>query len=67
MKEKLNTTQGFDKEHKRFGGIIYQSDFNTEHRWNNKAASSSIASRIISDYNRERKITAYTKLKEADN
>lgn len=34
-----------------FGGIIYQSDFDTDHRYNRKNAKtvSSIAQRIMSD------------------
>lgn len=43
---------GFHKaDHSTFGGVIYQSDFETDHRCNSKSnrAVSTIAQRIMSD------------------
>ncbi len=48
-------TETFDKEHIHFGGIIYLSDFNTDYRGKDNTNGSSIASRIESDFRRERK------------
>ncbi len=48
-------TETFDKEHIHFGGIIYPSDFNTDYRGKDNANGSTIASRIESDFRRERK------------
>ena len=49
-------TETFDKEHKHFGGIIYQSDFNTDYRGSDTINGSSIASRIEADFRREKKL-----------
>ena len=50
-------TETFDKEHIHYGGEIYESDFNTDYRGQDrkKYESSSIASRIESDFRKERK------------
>lgn len=50
MTENFYTTETFDKDHRHFGGIIYESDFNTEYCNNN------IAQRIESDFRRERSL-----------
>lgn len=44
------TTETFDQEHRYFGGIIYNSDFSTEHGGQN------IAKRIESDMRWERSL-----------
>ncbi len=49
-------TETFDKEHIHFGGIIYYSDFNTDYRGNDNTNGSTIASRIESDFRREKKM-----------
>ena len=49
-------TETFDKEHRHFGGKIYHSDFNTDYRGNDTPNGSSIAARIASDFNWEKKI-----------
>lgn len=46
----------FDKEHRHFGGLIYPSDFNTDYREDDNINGSSIASRIESDFKREKKL-----------
>lgn len=45
------TTKRFDKEHGHFGGLIFQSDFNTDYRGKDKGKyeSSDIAKRIAAD------------------
>ena len=52
------TTGTFDKEHIHFGGRIYPSDFNTDYRGDDRkiGESSSIAARIESDFNWEKKL-----------
>lgn len=42
--------------HKNFGGIIYQSDFNTDYRGKDNTNGSTIAARIESDHRREIKL-----------
>ena len=49
-------TKIFDKEHQHFGGLIYPSDFNTDYRGNDNINGSPIASRIESDFRREKKL-----------
>ena len=49
-------SQRFDKEHRHFGGLIYQSDFNTDYRGKNNTNGSTIASRIESDMRWEQKL-----------
>ncbi len=46
-------TDTYDKEHIHFGGVIYLSDFNTDHRGKDNINGSSIASRIEADLRRE--------------
>lgn len=41
-------TEIFDKEHRHFGGLIYESDFNTDYRCNDNRKGS-IAQRIAYD------------------
>lgn len=53
-----NVTQNYSKLHiptreefhRQFGGVIYQSDFNTDYRGNDNTNGSIIASRIQSEY-----------------
>ena len=49
-------TETFDKEHRHLGGIIYLSDFNTDYRGKDNINGSTIASRIESDFRREKKL-----------
>ena len=46
-------TETYDKEHKHFGGLIYQSDFNTyfdtDYRKQKTTQGSTIADRIMAD------------------
>ena len=37
-------------DHSKFGGLIYASDFNTDHRGKDNANGSSIAQRIANDH-----------------
>ncbi len=43
------TTVNYKPNHSTFGGIIYQSDFETDYRGKDNKKGSSIAQRIISD------------------
>ena len=54
MTENYNS-QRFDKEHRHFGGLIYQSDFCTEYR-NNGTNGSIMAKRIAEDFEWEQKL-----------
>lgn len=49
-------TETFDKGHRHFGGLIYPSDFNVNYRGNDNIGGSVIASRIESDFRREKKL-----------
>lgn len=57
MTETKTTTQNHndlhiptrEEFHKNFGGVIYQSDFNTDYRGKDNANGSTIAARIESD------------------
>lgn len=49
-------TETFDKEHIHFGGIIYPSDFNTNYRGKDNTNGSTIATRIESNFRREKKM-----------
>lgn len=49
MTENFYTTKNYSVDHSTFGGIIYQSDFETDYREKNNNNGSSIAQRIISD------------------
>lgn len=55
MTKNYYTTETFDKQHRHFGGRIYNSDFNTDYRGNDNLNGSIIASRIESDFNWEKK------------
>ena len=46
-------TETFDKEHRHFGGEIYLSDFNTDHRCHSNKKGS-IAKRIANDLKLEK-------------
>lgn len=50
MTRNYYTTKNHKRNHTTFGGIICESDFNTEFRKDNSKNGSSIASRIISDW-----------------
>lgn len=45
-----------EQQHRHFGGLIYPSDFNTDYRGNDNINGSPIASRIESDFRREKKL-----------
>ena len=49
-------TRTFDELHYHFGGMIYDSDFNTDYRGKDNKNGSIIASRIECDYRREKKL-----------
>lgn len=49
-------TETFDKEHIHVGGKIYQSDFNTDYRGKDNTNGSTIASRIVTDFQWEKKM-----------
>lgn len=57
----LHKTETYDKEHIHCGGIIYISDFNTDYRGKGNSKGSSIASRIESDLQWEKKLTDQSK------
>lgn len=50
MTKTFNTTDICKTDHSMFGGIIYQSDFNTDYRKKDTPHGSAIASRIAQDY-----------------
>ncbi len=56
MTKNFYTTETFDKEHIHFGGLIYPSDYNTDYRGKDNINGSIIASRIESDFRREKKM-----------
>lgn len=56
MTNNFYRTETFDKEHRHYGGKIYQSDFNTDYRGKECTNGSSIAARIMSDFRREKKM-----------
>lgn len=49
MGKNKSPTKTCQAERKTFGGLIYPSDFNTNHRGKNNVNGSEIASRIIAD------------------
>lgn len=49
MTENFYMTEKFNADHTNFGGLIYQSDFNTEY------CNGNIASRITSDWRFDKK------------
>lgn len=56
MTERIIKTETFDKEHRHLGGKIYQSDFNTDYRGKDNTNGSTIASRIVADFQWEKKM-----------
>jgi len=52
----IYTTEIYDKQHIHFGGKIYQSDFNTDYRGKDNVNGSTIASRIATDFQWEKKM-----------
>jgi len=56
MTQKTNRYGIYEVDHTKFGGIIYQSDFNTDYRGMDNTNGSQIASRIESDRRREEKL-----------
>lgn len=46
---KFYGTKRSQADYTRFGGLIYNSDYNTDYRGKNNAKGSPIASRIIAD------------------
>ena len=49
MTTQTNTVRPYKANHTQFGGFVYLSDFNTDHRKKNSANGSTIAKRIASD------------------
>ncbi len=49
MKERFYKTNPLVTDPRKFGGIIYPSDFNTDYRGKNNTDGSLIAKRILSD------------------
>ncbi len=47
-------TKTYHEDHSTFGGLIYPSDFNTDYRAKVNSNSSTIAQRIVSDWNFDR-------------
>lgn len=56
MTQKTNRYGIYEVDHTKFGGIIYQVDFNTNYRGKDNINGSQIASRIESDRQREEKL-----------
>lgn len=56
MTYKTNRYGIYEADHTKFGGIIYQSDFNTDYRGKDNTKGSTIASRIEADCRREEKL-----------
>ena len=50
MPKEFYRTGNYKVDHATFGGLIYQSDFNTDYSGNTNANGSSIAARIASDW-----------------
>lgn len=64
---KFYETKTFDKEHVHSGGVILPSDFNTDYRRKvNEERGSFVASRILSDFRREKKMLINTKNKQTN-
>lgn len=49
MTEQFNTARPYKVNHTQFGGFVYPSDFNTDYRNKGNANGSTIARRIASD------------------
>lgn len=56
MTHKTNRYGIYEVDHTKFGGLIFQSDFNTDYRGKNNTNGSQIAIRIESDARREEKL-----------
>lgn len=64
MTESKTTTQSYnnlhiptrEELHRNFGGVIYQSDFSTGHREKDYLSGSTIAKRIETDRNNEKRL-----------
>lgn len=56
MTHKTNRYGIYEVDHTKFGGIIYQSDFNTDYRGKDNTNGSQIANRIEADRRREEKL-----------
>jgi hypothetical protein len=56
MKQKTKSYGIYEVDHTRFGGVICQSDFNTDCRGKDNINGSYIASRIEADRKREEKL-----------
>lgn len=56
MAQTTNKYGIYKTDRTKFGGIIYPSDFYTEHRGNNNIRGSQIAARIERDAMREEKL-----------
>lgn len=54
MTQKTNRYGIYEVDHTKFGGIIYQSDFNTDYRGKDNIHGSPIASRIERDLKTEK-------------
>lgn len=61
MTLKTNRYGIYEVDHTKFGGIIYQSDFNTDYRGKDSIHGSQIASRIEADRRREENFWKKTK------
>lgn len=57
-------TEAFSREHIHFGGIIYPSDFNTDHRGKDQPHSS-IAKRILDDWKFDQQCKSNAEFREA--
>lgn len=51
MKNNHQITGNYHVNHTTFGGLIYASDFETDRRGRNQTAGSTIAQRILFDWN----------------
>lgn len=56
MTQEINKYGIYEVDHTKFGGLIYLSDFNTDHRGKDSTNGSQIASRIETDRRREEKL-----------
>lgn len=54
MTENYYTTGNYN-DHTTFGGLIYPSDFETDYRGKDNTKGSTIAQRIVSDWNFDKK------------
>lgn len=61
MTETFNKYGFYKVNHTKFGGIIYPSDFDTNHKNTNNFYGSPIASRIVSDARFDKECKKYRK------